>query len=43
MLPLLTILACSSPEPAPTASVDAAERLTVVFSSRMDGEIEPCG
>jgi len=49
-LPLLAILlaACGTdsvptPEAVPEAAPEAVSTLDLVFSSRMDGEIEPCG
>ena len=37
-------MACSGPaEPEGVPPEAAGEAVTVVFTSRMDGEIEPCG
>lgn len=37
MLPLIWLWSCTAETP------DAADTLTILFSSRGEGEIEPCG
>lgn len=40
---LTSLLGCSSDAPPPGPSTDAADGLTLLVSSRMEGELEPCG
>jgi len=44
LLPLLLVACGTSPAPeSSTASPGASAALTILHSSRLDGEIEPCG
>lgn len=45
LLPLVLLAACSgpSPTPAPPATPAADGTVTVVMSSRVEAELEPCG
>ncbi len=47
LFPLIAVLAAcgSTPDadPSPKSSGDAADLVTLVYQSRVDGEIEPCG